>query len=112
MQQQSLFQQNIAEPLANRLRPESLEEYVGQQQLVAPGRVLRRLIDADQIPSMIFWGPPGVGKTTLGPDHRQAHAGRIHQFQRGDQRHQRDQRGDAAGRNQPADGAEDHFVCG
>ena len=65
MQQQSLFQQNIAEPLANRLRPESLEEYVGQQQLVAPGRVLRRLIDADQIPSMIFWGPPGVGKTTL-----------------------------------------------
>ena len=65
MQQQSLFQQNIAEPLANRLRPESLEEYVGQQQLVAPGWVLRRLIDADQIPSMIFWGPPGVGKTTL-----------------------------------------------
>ena len=65
MQQQSLFQQNIAEPLANRLRPDTLEEYVGQQQLVAPGRVLRRLIDADQIPSMIFWGPPGVGKTTL-----------------------------------------------
>ena len=62
MQQQSLFQQNIAEPLANRLRPESLEEYVGQQQLVAPGRVLRRLIDADQIPSMIFWARQALGK--------------------------------------------------
>lgn len=53
------------EPLANRLRPKTLEDYVGQSHLVAPGKILYQLINSDTLPSMIFWGPPGVGKTTL-----------------------------------------------
>lgn len=66
MEQASLFATtNTTEPLAARLRPTSLEEYVGQAHLVGKGKVLRRLIENDQIASMIFWGPPGVGKTTL-----------------------------------------------
>lgn len=52
-------------PLAERLRPNNLEEYLGQRHLVGPGAVLRKAIESGQIPSMIFWGPPGVGKTTL-----------------------------------------------
>lgn len=52
-------------PLASRLRPLTLGEYVGQKHLIGEGKILRRLIENDQISSMIFWGPPGVGKTTL-----------------------------------------------
>src|SRR5512133_710520 len=52
-------------PLADRMRPRSLDEMVGQSDLLGPGRPLRRLIDAGAIPSLIFWGPPGCGKTTL-----------------------------------------------
>src|SRR6185437_14617356 len=52
-------------PLAARMRPHTLDEVVGQDHLIAPGRALRRAIEADRIPSMIFWGPPGSGKTTL-----------------------------------------------
>ena len=55
----------MAGPLADRLRPATLKEYVGQQHLLGPGKILRQLLERDQIPSMIFWGPPGVGKTTL-----------------------------------------------
>ncbi len=67
MEQQSMFDdiQPTAQPLADRLRPQSLEEYAGQTHLLGPGKVLRRLIESDQISSMILWGPPGVGKTTL-----------------------------------------------
>ena len=66
MEQLSMFDyQETASPLASRLRPESLETFVGQKHLLGKGKLLRQLIDQDNIPSMIFWGPPGVGKTTL-----------------------------------------------
>src|SRR5205807_8478351 len=53
------------EPLAARMRPRTLDEIVGQEHLLGPGRVLRHSIEADTITSMILWGPPGSGKTTL-----------------------------------------------
>lgn len=65
MHQESLFEQATHEPLASRMRPQTLDQIVGQQHLLAPNQMLRRLIDADRVPSMILWGPPGVGKTTL-----------------------------------------------
>jgi putative ATPase len=65
IEQGSLFEQNRSEPLANRVRPRTLAEFAGQRQLLGPGKVLRNMIDRDEVPSMIFWGPPGVGKTTL-----------------------------------------------
>lgn len=55
----------MSAPLAERLRPQNLDEFIGQKHLVGKGAVLRRMIDAGRIPSIIFWGPPGVGKTTL-----------------------------------------------
>ena len=55
----------MAQPLAERLRPRTLDEYIGQEHLVGEGAVLRKMIDAGRIPSFILWGPPGVGKTTL-----------------------------------------------
>lgn len=63
--QQSLFEQDLKQPLASRLRPTCLEEFVGQSHLIGKGKVLKKLIENDHISSMIFWGPPGVGKTTL-----------------------------------------------
>ena len=66
MKQESLFaraEQN--EPLAARVRPQNLDQFVGQQHLLGPGKILREIIAKDQVSSMIFWGPPGVGKTTL-----------------------------------------------
>lgn len=65
MEQLSIFEDNSNQPLAARLRPEKLEEYVGQQHLLGKGKVLRRVLEQDRVSSMIFWGPPGVGKTTL-----------------------------------------------
>ena len=55
----------MLQPLAERLRPKNLDEYIGQEHLVGPGAVLRRMIDGGKISSFILWGPPGVGKTTL-----------------------------------------------
>ncbi|OGF27934.1 AAA family ATPase [Candidatus Falkowbacteria bacterium RIFOXYB2_FULL_47_14] len=52
-------------PLADRMRPEKLEDFLGQEEVVGAGKMLRRAIEADRLPSMIFWGPPGTGKTTL-----------------------------------------------
>jgi putative ATPase len=57
--------QDAYAPLAARMRPRSFDEYVGQEHLIGPGRALRRAIEADKLPSIIFWGPPGTGKTTL-----------------------------------------------
>ncbi len=66
MEQDSLFYDNkIDAPLPERMRPKTLDEFVGQENLIGEGRILRKLIDDDKISSMIFWGPPGVGKTTL-----------------------------------------------
>ena len=65
MEQQTLFDRQLPQPLAARLRPRTLEEFAGQTHLLGEGKVLRRLIESDRISSMIFWGPPGVGKTTL-----------------------------------------------
>jgi putative ATPase len=56
---------NNLPPLAERMRPKNLDDYVGQKHLVGPGAVLRKAIESDSLPSMLFWGPPGVGKTTL-----------------------------------------------
>lgn len=67
MEQLSLFTQetDLNAPLASRLRPQSLDDYIGQDHLVGKGKMLRQMLDTDRISSMIFWGPPGVGKTTL-----------------------------------------------
>lgn len=67
MEQLSLFTEEVNRnaPLASRLRPETLDDYIGQEHLVGKGKVLRQMLEADRIGSMIFWGPPGVGKTTL-----------------------------------------------
>lgn len=65
MEQESLFERPQQMPLANRVRPETLDDFVGQKHLLGPGKILRELIENDQVSSLIFWGPPGVGKTTL-----------------------------------------------
>ena len=61
----TFFSRSAPQPLAARLRPQTLDEIVGQKKLLGEGRVLRRLVEMDAVSSMIFWGPPGVGKTTL-----------------------------------------------
>ncbi len=66
MRQQDLFASRTRnDPLASRLRPRTLDGFVGQEHLLGEGKVLRQVIESDHLPSMIFWGPPGVGKTTL-----------------------------------------------
>ena len=65
MEQGTLFERQEDQPLAARLRPQTLEEFCGQTHLLGEGKVLRRIIESDKVGSMIFWGPPGVGKTTL-----------------------------------------------
>ena len=65
MEQASLFEKPVYEPLASRMRPTKLSEVVGQTHLIGENKLLRRMIESDNISSMIFWGPPGVGKTTL-----------------------------------------------
>ncbi len=57
--------ENTEKPLAVRMRPETLDEFLGQEELVGKDKLLRQAIESDSLPSMIFWGPPGSGKTTL-----------------------------------------------
>ena len=64
-EQMTLLDSRISQPLPARMRPETIDEIVGQQHLLGEGKVLRRIIQQDAVSSMIFWGPPGVGKTTL-----------------------------------------------
>ena len=64
-QNNSSHSNSISQPLAERMRPTSLDEFVGQKHLIEKGAILRNIIESGNIPSMIFWGPPGVGKTTL-----------------------------------------------
>ena len=61
----SMLQHNAYRPLADRMRPRTLSEYTGQGHLLAAGKPLRSAIEAGRLHSMIFWGPPGTGKTTL-----------------------------------------------
>ena len=61
----SLFDREVPKPLAERLRPQTIDDIIGQQHLVGPGRILRRIIEQDHVSSMIFWGPAGIGKTSL-----------------------------------------------
>ena len=63
--QSNLFEASTREPLAARMRPRTLDEFIGQDRIIGPGRLLRRAIQADQLSSVIFYGPPGTGKTTL-----------------------------------------------
>ncbi|EEJ73075.1 replication-associated recombination protein A [Lactobacillus ultunensis] len=68
MKEESLFSlanQDENTPLADRVRPQSLDEFVGQKDLIGKGKILRELIEKDKVPSLILWGPPGTGKTTL-----------------------------------------------
>ena len=67
MQEPTLFSARapVGQPLAERMRPRSISEVVGQDHLLGPGRMLSRMVEAKALPSMVFWGPPGVGKTTL-----------------------------------------------
>ena len=64
-EQLTFFDKSVQQPLPARLRPKTIDEIVGQQHLLGENRILRRIIEQDQVSSMIFWGPPGVGKTTL-----------------------------------------------
>lgn len=65
MEQASLFEIPMSEPLASRMRPRTLDEFVGQTHIIGDNKILKRMIESDNVSSMIFWGPPGVGKTTL-----------------------------------------------
>ncbi len=95
-------------PLAERMRPRTLDEIVGQSALLAPGRPLREAIDADVLQSLILWGPPGTGKTTLARVIADTIQGALRRLQRRDVRHQGDQGGDGRSRGDaPAPGPPD-----
>ena len=83
----------MAAPLAERLRPQTLDDYIGQKHLVGPDAVLRKMIDSGRISSFILWGPPGVGKTTL--------AQIIAHAERGNKWCEGRSRGDRKGAEQP-----------
>ena len=84
-------------PLAERMRPATFDEFVGQQDMLAPGKPLREAIEHDRLQSIILWGPPGTGKTTLATADCQGDARAIRLVQRGDGRHQGNQGRDGGG---------------
>ena len=75
-QQQREVKRAAVQPLALRMRPNTLDQIVGQSHMLGKGKLLRRMLDADQLTSVIFWGPPGTGKTTLA-EVIAAHSGRV-----------------------------------
>ena len=77
-------------PLADRMRPRTLDEFIGQKHVVGPGRLLRRAIEADSLTSSIFFGPPGCGKTTLASIIAEATRKQIRENQCGFHRRKRD----------------------
>lgn len=87
--QESLFDKaaDATRPLAARMRPETLDEVVGQEHLISEGKILRRMIESDQVPSMIFWGPPRSRQDDAGPGDRPSDPRLLHRFLRSDQRH-------------------------
>lgn len=96
MEQMTLFENSMPQPLAARLRPQSLEEYVGQAHLLGPGKVLRRLIESDQVSSMIF-GAARRWKNDVSQDYRKPHKGGFYRFFGGNERDQGNPYRDAAG---------------
>lgn len=81
MKEESLFSlanENESTPLADRVRSQNLSEFVGQDDLIGPGKILRELIEKDRVPSLILWGPPGTGKTIVFIDE-------IHRFNKAQQ---------------------------
>lgn len=91
----------MSEPLAERMRPRSLDDYVGQKHLVGEGAILRKMIDAGRISSFILWGPPGVGKTTLAQNYRSHAQSTFLYFERGDKRCKGCQGSDRKSQKQP-----------
>ena len=89
-------------PLADRMRPQTLDEFIGQEDLLGIGKPLRTQIERDDLSSMLFWGPPGCGKTTLARIIAKRTRVGVHSLQRGTLRNQRDQGSDGQGRRRQA----------
>lgn len=113
MDQLSLFDnRETTSPLASRIRPDTLDGFVGQKHLIGEGKVLRNLIEKDQVTSMIFWGPPGSWKNNPGQDYCRENTLLFHRFFRRDKRNKGNQNGNGAGGEKPKHGNPDHSFRG
>lgn len=114
MEQLSLFGNgnDLSAPLASRMRPETLADYIGQKHLLGEGKILRQILQKDQVSSMIFLGAAGRREDYPCPYHREAYESGVCGFQRGDKRDQGDQRDHEAGGERPSDGMENDCFCG